>query len=507
MSASDTYILAIDQSTSGTKALIVNGSGTVKSRSSREHRQYYPKPGWVEHDAQEIYENVKLTALNALREAHVSPAQLAAVTITNQRETAVQWDRMTGEPVGRAVVWQCQRTAEACAGFKEQGHERTVAAKTGLMLDPYFSATKWRWILDNAEGARDKLDEGRLLAGTIDSWLVWKLTGGKTHATDYTNASRTSLFNIYSLAWDEELCELFGIPRGILPEVRHSDELFGYTESEGWLGASVPVTGIIGDSQAALFGNLCLKEGMAKATYGTGTSVLLNVGTVAPHAGGGLVSTVAWGCGGRVTYALEAVIRSSGDSLNWLRDNLGLFASYREMEQLLERAPDHGGVFLVPAFVGLGAPYWQPDARAAITGMSRATDKSHIVRAAIESIAYQVYDAVELLQNVSGVNLEELRADGGAAVNAILMQFQADLLQKPVTRTGIAELSAMGSVYMGGLAIGLWDSPESLPKGEREGSRYEPMMEPSERNRRLAGWQTAVASLLAGTSMRQQAGE
>lgn len=503
MSASDKFILAIDQSTSGTKALIVNASGTVRSRSSRDHRQYYPNSGWVEHDAQEIYDNVKLAALNAMREAHVSPAQLAAVTITNQRETAVLWDRMTGEPVGRAVVWQCQRTAEACAGLKEQGHEGTVTAKTGLTLDPYFSATKWRWILDNVEGAREKLDEGRLLAGTIDSWLVWKLTGGKTHATDYTNASRTSLFNIYTLAWDEELCELFGIPRGILPEVRNSDEVFGYTESEGWLGASVPVTGIIGDSQAALFGNLCLKEGMAKATYGTGTSVLMNVGAAAPHAGGGLVSTVAWGCGGRVTYALEAVIRSSGDSLNWLRDNLGLFATYQEMEQLLERAPDHGGVYLVPAFVGLGAPYWQPDARAAITGMSRATDKSHIVRAAIESIAYQVHDAVELLQSESCVILEELRADGGATVNAILMQFQADLLRKPVTRTGIAERSAMGSVYMGGLAIGLWNSPDSLPNCTHEGSRYEPLMESSERNRRLSGWQTAVASLLAGTSKRQ----
>jgi glycerol kinase len=490
--------LAIDQSTSGTKALVVNNEGAVLARSSLEHKQLYVKPGWVEHDPLEIYYNVEKCALAVLEQAGLAAEQVAALTITNQRETAVMWDRLTGEPVCNAIVWQCQRTADRCARYKADGREPAVTAATGLMLDPYFSASKWGWMLEHVPAARAKLDQGSLLAGTIDSWLVWKLTGGKTHATDFTNASRTSLFNIHTLAWDEEMCALFGVPASLLPEVKFSDEIFGWTDATGWLGASVPVTGVIGDSQGALFGNLCLQEGMAKATYGTGTSVLMNIGDkLAPAAGSGLVQTIAWGMNGSITYALEAIIRTSGDSLKWLRDSLGLFSSFEEMERLLADAPDNEGVYLVPAFVGLGAPYWQPDARAAITGMNRGTGKAHIIRAALESIAYQVYDAVELLQSVSGVALEELRADGGAAENALLMQFQADLLGSRVVRAGAPELSALGSVYMGGLAVGMWRSAEELAANAgRSRTAYEPGMPAAVKVEKLTGWQRAVGSLL-----------
>ncbi|CAM3957278.1 glycerol kinase GlpK [Paenibacillus alkaliterrae] len=492
----DNYILAIDQSTSATKALIVDRKGIVIARSSAEHKQWYPAPGWVEHDPLEIYRNVKKTALAVLKQTGITSDQIAILTITNQRETAVLWDRLNGEPVYNAIVWQCQRTAERCAEYIFEGQEASVIAKTGLMLDPYFSAAKWGWMLHNVEGVRAKLAEGRLLAGTIDSWLIWKLTGGKVHATDYTNASRTSLFNIHTLEWDEEMCALFGVPSMLLPEVKYSDEVFGYTEAADWLRVSVPISGVIGDSQAALFGNLCLEEGMAKATYGTGTSVLMNVGQKPAPLGNGLVQTIAWGKGKAVTYALEAVIRTSGDSLKWIRDNLGLFETFEDMDRLLESAPDNQGVYLVPAFVGLGAPYWQPDARAAITGMNRGTGKAHIIRAAVESIAYQVHDAVELLQSVSGVTLEELRADGGAADNALLMQFQSDILRKKVVRAGVVELSAMGSVYLGGLAVGIWGSTRELEAIVRCSRTYVPQMDEAERDNSLAGWHKAVSALL-----------
>jgi glycerol kinase len=437
--------------------------------------------------------------LDALEQAGIGADRLAALTLTNQRETAVLWDRVTGEPAYNAIVWQCQRTETVCAELKGQGHEENVSARTGLKLDPYFSAAKWAWMLDNAPGARESLAEGRLLAGTMDSWLVWKLTDGRVHATDYTNASRTSLFNIHTLQWDEEMCALFGVPSSLLPAVKFSDEVLGHTDP-AWLGASVPIAGIIGDSQAALFGNLCLTPGAAKATYGTGTSVLMNVGNRAAQADGGLVQAIAWGRGGEVTYALEAVIRTSGDSLNWVRDNLGFFSSYEEMERLLAEAPDSAGVYLVPAFVGLGAPYWRPDARAAITGMSRSAGRAHIVRAAWESIAYQVRDAIELLQSESGIALRALYADGGAADSATLMQFQSDLLDRPVSRLGVAELSAMGSAYMGGLAVGLWSSLDEIAGLPREARIYEARMETTARERLYGGWKRAVRSVLAGAA-------
>ncbi|WP_166240941.1 glycerol kinase GlpK [Paenibacillus turpanensis] len=490
------YILTIDQSTSGTKALVVHRDGSIVARGFKEHKQYFPRAGWVEHDPLEIYNHVKETSLRALQSAGIQPVQLAALTITNQRETAVLWDRHNGMPVYPAIVWQCQRTAGQCAKLQAAGYEKTVRTKTGLLLDPYFSAAKWSWMLDHVEGARSKLEEGRLLAGTMDSWLLWKLTNGKVHATDYTNASRTSLFNIHTLEWDEELCRLFGVPSELLPAVKFSDEGFGYTEDAGLFDERIPITGIIGDSQGAMFGNRCFTEGMAKATYGTGTSVLMNVGEKPPSAKNGLVAAIAWGMSGKVTYALEAVVRTTGDSIKWVRDQLGLFRSFEEMERLLQSAADNEGVYMVPAFVGLGAPYWDPYARAAITGMNRGTGKAHIVRAAIESIAYQVCDAVELMQSVTGNALVELRADGGASDNSLLMQFQADLLRCPVVKSEVAELSALGSYYMGGLGIGWWTSPDDIKNRQQSYRTYEPVMGTGERERHYAGWKRAVASVL-----------
>lgn len=490
------FLLSIDQSTSGTKALVIDQTGRVLAKSTAEHRQIYPLPGWVEHDPMEIYENVKTVIRKVLQLAGVTPGQLAALTITNQRETAVLWDKVTGRPVGNAIVWQCQRTADLCEQLKAAGYEQLVRAKSGLMIDPYFSSTKWKWMLDHNSEAQAKLSQGMLAAGTIDSWLIWKLTGGKVHATDYTNASRTNLFNIFTGEWDEQLCEIFGVPRELLPDVKHSDELFGQTEDPDLFDEHIPITGVIGDSQAALFGQLCLEAGTAKATYGTGTSVLLNTGKKPVPSCDGLAATIAWGMNGTITYALEAIIRTTGDTIKWVRDNLGLFDTFEEMERWLAQAPDNEGVYLVPAFVGLGAPYWDPYARATITGLSRGSGKAHIIRAALESIAYQVCDAVEFMQQESGVMLTELRTDGGASKNETLMQFQADLLNKTIIASEVAELSAMGSAYAGGLGIGFWSSVEALPDNRHAVRRYEPKMDTLERERLYEGWKNAVHSVL-----------
>ncbi|OKP70364.1 glycerol kinase [Paenibacillus sp. P3E] len=490
------FILVIDQSTSGTKALLVDHDGVVISRTSMEHKQHYPQPGWVEHDPLEIYENVIHTARFVLEQAGTTSSEIAVLTLTNQRETALVWDRTTGLPVYNAVVWQCQRTAESCSRLKAAGYEGTVRAKTGLMIDPYFSATKFRWILDHAAGAGELLEEGRLLAGTIDSWLIWKLTGGVNHVTDYSNASRTSLFNIRSLEWDEELSELFGVPISLLPEVKASDMVFGYTEAGGLFSESLPISGVIGDSQGALYGHQCFEPGMAKATYGTGTSVMMNVGEHPVDGGEGLVTAIAWGAGGTVTYALEAVIRTTGDSIKWTRDNLGLFSTFEEMQELVEDTESNEGVYLVPAFVGLGAPYWDPYARAAILGMNRGTRKGHVIRAALESIAYQVRDAVEFMQRQSGITLRGLRTDGGGSANGWLMHFQADILGSRVVRSTCAELSAIGSVYLGGLGVGFWSDPAELAAKFQMYESYEPLMNNDIRDRNYTGWQTAVHSIL-----------
>ncbi|MGZ7440371.1 glycerol kinase GlpK [Paenibacillus sp. TH7-28] len=501
MEAKQKYILAVDQSTSGTKALLVDRQGEVTARSSLEHRQIYPRPGWVEHDPLEIYENVKACIREVLRQTNVTAAELAVLTVTNQRETAVMWDSVTGRPVYNAIVWQCQRTAETCERLKDEGHEERVRSKTGLLLDPYFSAAKFKWILDHVEEVPLLLQEGRLLAGTMDSWLVWKLTGGKVHATDYTNASRTSLFNIHTLQWDEEMTALFGVPASLLPEVKASDAVVGYAGDDSLFAHPVPIAGIIGDSQGALFGHLCFEPGTAKATYGTGTSVLMNVGEKPVDGGEGLVTAIAWGAGGKVTYALEAVIRSSGDSIKWARDNLGLFSTFEEMQQLINGLSSNEGVYLIPAFVGLGVPYWDPSARAAIVGMNRGTGKAHILRAALESIAYQVRDAVEFMEERSAMPLRGLRTDGGASSNPWLMQFQADILGHAVTRSTCPELSAMGSVYLGGMAIGLWPDLQQIAADKEFYETFQPAMNEQLRESNYSGWKNAVSSVISPKSL------
>lgn len=500
------YVAAIDQSTSATKALIIDRRGEVVARRSLEHRQYYPRPGWVEHDPLEIYRNVKRVLREAVQSAGLEPWQLAMLTITNQRETAVMWDKATGRPVCNAIVWQCRRTADLCEDYKTRGWERTVRAKTGLRLDPYFSASKWRWILDHAGDAQALLKEDRLLAGTMDSWLIWKLTGGKVHATDLTNASRTCLFHLRTLDWDEELLQMFGIPRSLLPEVRASDDLFGMTNDPELSGLRIPITGVVGDSQGALFGQMCIQPGFAKATYGTGTSVMMNIGDDpaspleldAPD--NGLVTTIGWARDGKVSYALEAIIRTSGDCVRWVRDNLGLFRSFEEIERMASSLADNEGVYLVPAFVGMGAPYWDPHARAAIIGLSRGAGKAHIARAALESIAYQIRDAFELMQQASGVRLTELRADGGASENRWLMQFQSDILQADVVRSPVPELSAIGSAYMGGLGMNYWRSLEEITSRLATGDVFKPEQQRKVGDRYYGGWKQAVAKVLTQPS-------
>lgn len=488
-------LLTVDQSTSGTKAIVTDGSGCIVARHALRHKQMYPQEGWVEHDPLELYTCVRAAIAGVMREARIDPGAIAALTLTNQRETAVAWDRETGLPVGRAIVWQCRRTAAMCERLKREGHEPLIRAKTGLLLDAYFSATKWRWLLDRETGG---VPAERLMLGTVDSWLIWKLSGGKAHKTDYTNASRTLLFNIHTLDWDDELLRLFGIPRAMLPDVCASDEIVAYVDDPELFGRrKPPIAGVIGDSQGALFGQQCVRPGMAKGTYGTGTSLMAHAGSKPPRSEDGLVATVAWGLGGSVSYALEAIVHSTGDSLNWLRDELGLFASNDDLAAAFEATADNGGVYLVPAFVGLGAPHWNPYARAAFAGMSRSTERAHLVRAALESIAFQVADAAALLVRRAGAPLAELRVDGGPTANDRLMQLQADLLAADVVRAGSAELSALGSAYLGGLAVGVWSDPAALEAVYGRERTFRPAMEERERSRLFRGWRAAVAGVLA----------
>jgi glycerol kinase len=490
------YILAVDQSTSGTKTLLIDKKGTIRGQYAVEHKQIYLQPSWVEHDPMEIYRNVLQAIREVLRETGTSASQLAAITVTNQRETAVVWDRETGIPVYNAIVWQCRRTAGHCAELQAQGHEASVQAKTGLVLDPYFSAGKIRWILDETSEKTGGWSKGRLLAGTIDSWLIWKLTGGAVHATDYTNASRTSLFNIHTLRWDEQLIDLFGVRGAALPEVKSSNEIFGHTDEPALFPEHVPISGVIGDSHAALFGQMCHRPGMAKATYGTGTSVMMNIGSKPAEPVNGLVTAIAWGIDGRVDYALEGIIHSTGDCMKWVRDQLGLFNDYAQAEAQASELADNEGVYVVPAFVGLGAPYWSPGAKAAILGLSRRSDKRHIIRAALESIAYQVRDTMELMEAESGVRTLELRVDGGATGNRFLMQFQADILQASVVKPSVPELSAIGSAFLGGLGVGFWNSMEELHELFGATTAYSPKMEQKLCDSYYEGWKRAVQAVI-----------
>lgn len=487
------YILAVDQSTSGTKAILFDRRGRLVKRVTVEHKQYYPKPGWVEHNPEEIYRNTVKAVELVLKGGNLDRLEPLAVALTNQRETAVVWDRRTGKPVYNAVVWQCQRGKRICSDLKKEGYEELIKERTGLILDPYFSASKIKWILDNVPGARKRAEAGDLIFGTIDSWLIWNLTGGKMHVTDYSNACRTMLFNIHNLNWDGDLFNLLNIPVAMAPEVKYSDEVFGYTNIAGILKKQIPIVGVLGDSHAALFGQNCYEKGMAKATYGTGSSIMMNIGDKPIGSKKGLVTSLAWGYNGKVKYVFEGNVHCTGATIKWLIDDLELIQDPTITEELAASLKDNGGVFFVPAFVGLGAPYWANEATATITGITMGTKKAHLVRAALEAISYQIRDVLDLMTTESGIKLSELRVDGGPTGNNFLMQFQADILGIKVVRSPIAEVSALGSAYLAGLAVGLWNSFGEIKQLKETEVSYRAKISADKRERLYQGWRKAVA--------------
>lgn len=493
----ESVVLSIDQSTTATKGILFSRDGKLLCRCDRKHRQYCPQPGWVEHDALEIWENTRLVFRDVLEASGTSEMQLSAVSLTNQRETVVVWNRRTGVPIYHAIVWQDNRSEEICRELALAGCSERVKMKTGLQLSPYFSAAKIRWILDWVPGAVKMAEEGELLAGTMDSWLIWNMTGGTVHATDFSNACRTQLFNIRELRWDTGLLSLFGIPPGMLAQVRTSDHIFGYTDPAAGFSHRIPISGVMGDSHAALFGQCCFEPGMAKATYGTGSSVMMNIGGRHVPPEKGLVTSIAWGMRDSVEYVLEGNINSTGDTIRWLVEDLELIGSAGEAGSLASTLPDNGGVFMVPAFTGLGAPWWDSGAKASITGMTRGTKKAHLVRAAEESTAYQIKDVLDLMEKESGMELRELRVDGGPTRDSFLMQFQADMLDCPLACSGMEELSAYGSFLMAGLAIGWWHSPDELISMKKTGTVYVPGMDDAKRNRLYHGWREAIARTLS----------
>ncbi|MCZ6673047.1 MAG: glycerol kinase GlpK [Verrucomicrobia bacterium] len=485
------FILSLDQGTTSSRAIVFNQEGSIVGVAQREFEQIFPKPGWVEHNAQEIWESQLAVACEALEKVGATATDIVGIGITNQRETTVVWDRGTGEPIGNAIVWQDRRTADFCGGLKKAGHADLIQQKTGLVLDAYFSGSKIRWMLDNIEGARQKADAGQLAFGTVDSWLVWNLTGGQVHITDVSNASRTLLFNIETMAWDEELLELIGVPASVLPEVRSSSEVYGET-TEDCFGGSIPIAGIAGDQQAALFGQACHKSGMAKNTYGTGCFMLMNTGEEMVRSKNDLLTTVAWKIGDRVEYALEGSVFIGGAVVQWLRDQLGIISSSPEVEELARSVDDNGGVYFVPAFVGLGSPHWDPYARGIIAGLTRGASKGHIARAALESIAYQSMDVLKAMESDSGITLSELRVDGGASLNSLLMQFQSDILNVPVVRPKVAETTALGAAYLAGLATGFWESREQIDQQWGVDARFEPGMDSATIDGLVDSWNKAV---------------
>ena len=486
------YILALDQGTTGTTAILVDGSGKVVWQTSHEISQIYPQPGWVEHDPEEIYQSCMLVTDELLEETETDPRQIVAIGIANQRETTVVWDRESGEPVANAIVWQCRRTAPLCEGMKAEGLEETVRAKTGLPIDAYFSATKLRWLLDHAPEGQSRAEAGELLFGTVDTWLLWKLTNGAVHATDVSNASRTMLLNIDTLSWDEGLLRALDIPAGMLPAVSASSEVYGRTSGELFRGQAVPIAGIAGDQHAALFGQACFEPGMAKNTYGTGCFVLINTGTQRVSSTSGLVATVAWKLGDQVTYALEGSIFSTGATVQWLRDGLQIIDHASDIDALAATVPDNGGVLLVPAFTGLGAPHWDMYARGTAVGLTRGTGRGHIARAALESSAYQTRDVIEAMVRDTGMSLPLLRVDGGGTASKVLMQFQADILGRPIERAAVPETTALGAACLAGLATGFWSGQEELAHLWSSDARFEPNMTEEERQSLYSQWTRAV---------------
>ena len=487
--------MALDQGTTGSRAIIFNHNGTIVSVASKEFKQIYPQPGWVEHDPMEIWSSQIEVAKTALDKAGLEAVDIAAIGITNQRETTIVWDKKTGKPVYNAIVWQCRRTAPLCDQLKKKGLSEIIQKKTGLMVDAYFSGTKIKWILDNVGGIRENAQKGEVLFGTVDSWLIWNLTKGKAHVTDYSNASRTMLFNIHNLDWDEEILAELDIPREMLPKVLPSSYIYGHTDKEIF-GAEIPISGDAGDQQAALFGQACYEPGMAKNTYGTGCFILMNTGEKIVPSKNGLLTTIAWGVNGKVEYALEGSIFIGGAVVQWLRDEIGLIKTSKEIEKYALKVKDTHGVYLVPAFVGLGAPYWDMYARGIIVGLTRGTKKEHILRAAEEAIAYQSRDVLEVIQKDSGINLKKLKVDGGAVRDNFLMQFQSDILGVPVVRPQVAETTALGAAYLSGLAVGYWKDKEEIAQKWKVDREFIPKMDKKLSENLYKGWKKAVSRSL-----------
>ena len=486
------YILSLDQGTTSSRAILFNKEGKVEHVSQREFKQYFPQAGWVEHNANEIWSSILSVIATVLTEKNIRPEQIAGIGITNQRETTVVWDKTTGKPIYNAIVWQSRQTADICNNLNDAGLGDLFHEKTGLLIDAYFSGTKVKWILENVEGAKEKSEKGELLFGTIDTWIIWKLTEGKVHVTDYSNASRTLMYNIHDLTWDEELLNILGIPASMLPEVRPSSEIYGQVSKKHFFGVEVPIAGIAGDQQAALFGQACFESGMVKNTYGTGCFMLMNTGEKAVRSNNGLLTTIAWGIDGKVQYALEGSIFVAGSAIQWLRDGLRMLRDSAESERYAEKVISTEGVYVVPAFVGLGTPYWDSEVRGAVFGLTRGTTKEHFIRATLESLAYQTKDVLSAMEADSDISLKSLRVDGGVVKNNFLMQFQSDILNVPVERPAINETTALGAAYLAGIAVGFWESKEEIAKHWNLETKFEPQMETSAQASLYEGWKKAV---------------
>lgn len=488
------YILSIDQGTTSTRAIIFDHDSNIIAMASEEITQIYPQPGWVEHNPNQIWVSVLAVMARVLLEANLKPQDIEAVGITNQRETTVVWDKKTGNPIHNAIVWQSRQTSKICDELNERGYGPLFKSKTGLLIDAYFSGTKVKWILDNVPGARIKADRGELLFGTIDTWLVYKMTGEKVHVTDYTNASRTLLYNIHTLKWDEEILSILNIPTSMLPEVKSSSEVYGYSTPHHFFGVKVPIAGIAGDQQAALFGQNCFEKGMVKNTYGTGCFMLMNTGENPIISEHGLLTTIAWGLDNKITYALEGSVFVAGSSVQWLRDGIKLIQSASETENLAKSLPSNEGVYIVPAFVGLGTPYWDSDARGAIFGLTRGTSKEHFARAVLEAICYQSMDVLRAMEEDTKLPIKSFKVDGGATVNQFLMQFQSDILNLRVEQPKILETTALGAAYLAGLAVGFWRTTDDIKASWQLKSAYNPQMDAETRNHLVKGWKIAVAA-------------
>ena len=485
------YVMALDAGTTSSRCILFDRKGNICSVSQREFEQIYPHPGWVEHNPMDIWSSQIGVAAEAMGKLGAGPENIAAVGITNQRETTIVWDKNTGEPIYHAVVWQSRQTADICRELSESGKEQMIREKTGLLINPYFSATKIKWILEHVDGAKEKAKKGELLFGTVDTWLVYRMTGGRVHATDYSNASRTLLYNIYEKKWDDELLALFDIPRSMLPEVKPSSGEFGYTEGK-FFEAAIPIMGIAGDQQAALFGQTCFEPGMAKNTYGTGCFMLMNTGEKPAKSEHGMLTTIAWGIDGKVEYALEGSVFVAGSAIQWIRDGLKMIESAPESEELARTVADSDGVYVVPAFVGLGAPYWKPDAKGAVFGLTRGTTKAHFVRATLDSLAYQSMDIIKSMTLDSGIELQKLKVDGGAVKNNLLMQFQSDILDVAVERPMVSETTALGAAYLAGLAVGFWKNKEELRANYLVDRTFVPQIDEKKRRELVDGWRRAV---------------